>query len=849
MADARGGNTLRMLKSQYDPKNDLVALPIINPQPAAQTQPQAATTPPPQARHEILQDVGVGSPASHPHTLARRPTGLPPSASSPPTPTPAAATATTTTTTTPTTTTTTTTTSSTGDSAAAGASVGIVSVAGPGDVGGSGGDQQVQAMEASPLLPHVFAPLVHHRRHSSGGLVSSCQCQHARRGDDDYPGGDFYAVGGTQLDPQVRRRGAASIGDDGEGMGMSMGVGLGIGSTAAARSAAAARGRRSQPHDHAGSCACSHAATGAGSGDGGDILVSGGAGEGYVRVASPDELTKGGGGGAVGGSAAAGPTMEPATTRNKTRFFRSNSVGAEGAAEAASAATPLLRHRARTPSPTTPPAPGGASINPTSTAVPTHNQARYGAQLQAHKNIANLGVPSTDHIGTLSATLAFNIVFLLIGMSWSVLNLVIAISAPLVAGIIYIFSRQFAPHSRMPEITIGLALACCLCSVLGFSSSFIGGSGISMQLWLLLVFPLTYPFFIAFGIVSTVALYKLKQEANNLRSPDRFDIEDDINTAKPATLYWCVFNGQVLRTSAESASIVVFINPSFETQQAIVNEMKIDQMMLDAALDPHELSRVEYKENYMVFFLKFPHLFTENSNISFQVSTVGLFLFRDRLVIFMQDPNPILHISFYRNIESLMDVVIQIVHQSILGFTDHVKTMHTCTIRLESDLEQSTDNTTLVQLFSLEKSFAYFLSAIASTGHLLSKLCSNTCPGIGLLHPAILPHHITQLESLSAENAQCYQMVRIHAQVVYGLTDCRSSIITNNLNRMMKNLNAMVIAITIPTFFASVGGMSEFSNMIGSEYWELGYPLFIVGMFFAGMGVFLAIKKVEPLLR
>jgi Mg2+ and Co2+ transporter CorA len=73
----------------------------------------------------------------------------------------------------------------------------------------------------------------------------------------------------------------------------------------------------------------------------------------------------------------------------------------------------------------------------------------------------------------------------------------------------------------------------------------------------------------------------------------------------------------------------------------------------------------------------------------------------------------------------------------------------------------------------------------------------------------------------------------------------RASVISNNLNVMMKNLNAIVIAVAVPSFFAAIGGMSEFSGMIHFSNWKLGYPIFILAMAAIGITTFFAVRKFE----
>lgn len=75
----------------------------------------------------------------------------------------------------------------------------------------------------------------------------------------------------------------------------------------------------------------------------------------------------------------------------------------------------------------------------------------------------------------------------------------------------------------------------------------------------------------------------------------------------------------------------------------------------------------------------------------------------------------------------------------------------------------------------------------------------------------------------------------------------RTNVLSYNLNILMKNLSGMMIAVSIPTFFAGVLGMSEFSSMVGFANWPVAYPVFVIVMGLLGLVVFVTIQKLEPL--
>jgi len=78
-----------------------------------------------------------------------------------------------------------------------------------------------------------------------------------------------------------------------------------------------------------------------------------------------------------------------------------------------------------------------------------------------------------------------------------------------------------------------------------------------------------------------------------------------------------------------------------------------------------------------------------------------------------------------------------------------------------------------------------------------------------------------------------------------GMIDIYLSSLSNRLNVLMKHLNALVIAVAIPSFFAGVGGMSEFSSMVGFTNWPLAYFLFVSIMIAMGGVIYFAIKHLE----
>ena len=71
------------------------------------------------------------------------------------------------------------------------------------------------------------------------------------------------------------------------------------------------------------------------------------------------------------------------------------------------------------------------------------------------------------------------------------------------------------------------------------------------------------------------------------------------------------------------------------------------------------------------------------------------------------------------------------------------------------------------------------------------------------------------LEDAIIENKQAIEMARIYRDILTGTMDAYASIISNNLNGVMKYLTSITIILAIPTMIASYWGMNvglPFSN-------------------------------------
>lgn len=306
---------------------------------------------------------------------------------------------------------------------------------------------------------------------------------------------------------------------------------------------------------------------------------------------------------------------------------------------------------------------------------------------------------------------------------------------------------------------------------------------------------------------------------------------------------YAICEGKIVETPDKTSAICLYINPDETERKYLLEELKIDEHNLQSSLDPNELSRMEFEPEHVALIIKRPKRYSSQDNFLFKVESIGIFIFNDRLIIVLTEDIPLFNGKLFAKVRSIQDLILRLIYRSTYHFEEHLKVISMCSDELEREIRGSVNNRQLLNMFTLEKSLVYYLDAISSNKRVIDKLKASASK-MGLAAA-----DLEFLDDLSIENAQCYEMAQIYSQVLSSLMDARASIISNNLNVMMKNLNALVIAVAVPSFFAGVGGMSEFSGMIGFAHWKLGYPLFVLFMLLLGVGTFFIIKWAERFWR
>jgi magnesium transporter len=264
----------------------------------------------------------------------------------------------------------------------------------------------------------------------------------------------------------------------------------------------------------------------------------------------------------------------------------------------------------------------------------------------------------------------------------------------------------------------------------------------------------------------------------------------------------------------------------------------IDYHTLQSSLDPDELSRLEFEADHAALIFKRPKSFSADDNFLLKMTSTGVFLYEDRIVVVMPDDAPLFEGRAQLRIFSIQDVILRLLYQSINHFEGHLKAINMLSDSLERRIITSMETRYLLNMFALEKSLVYILNAINSNAALFDKM-KTYAERLGFDHD-----QLGILEDIVIENQQCLRRSEIYSQVVAGLMDARASIVSHNLNTLIKKFTIWTIAIMMANLVVGIFSMNvELPMPSSGPIWPFLVVNAIAVIVFVGILWFSRVRK------
>ena len=287
------------------------------------------------------------------------------------------------------------------------------------------------------------------------------------------------------------------------------------------------------------------------------------------------------------------------------------------------------------------------------------------------------------------------------------------------------------------------------------------------------------------------------------------------------------------------------VAPSEEEIKTVCENVQIKEDFIRYALDYEEKARIdiEDEDNTILFIIDVPVLENEGGTLIYSTMPIGIIFVRDDYFITVSikeneivqnlNPNQRKNLTTYKKSRFLL----QILYENSSLYLNLLKKINKETEIAESVLKTSMQNKELLKLLSLEKSLVYFTTSLKANELVMEKTMRGKIIKLYEEDEDIL-------EDAIIENKQAIEMAKIYNDILNGTMDAYASIISNNLNGVMKFLTSITIILAIPTMVASYWGMNVPVPMQNSPW---GFVLIIAFSIIIALIVTLWLNKKQML--
>ena len=251
------------------------------------------------------------------------------------------------------------------------------------------------------------------------------------------------------------------------------------------------------------------------------------------------------------------------------------------------------------------------------------------------------------------------------------------------------------------------------------------------------------------------------------------------------------------------------VNPSEKEINEVCKNVNIQEQFIRYSLDFEEKARIDQEEDddTILFIVDVPIIEKNDGAETYSTMPLGMIFVRDDYFITVSlRRNRVIEDFEKQKIKNFHTFkksrfLFQILFCNSSYYLTYLKQINKETEIAEYILKNSMRNKELLKMLSLEKSLVYFATSLKSNELVMEKTLRGKIIKLYDEDEDILEDAIT-------ENKQAIEMAQIYNNILNGTMDAYASIISNNLNGVMKTLTSITIILAVPTMISSFWGMN-----------------------------------------
>ncbi|ORU01263.1 hypothetical protein D081_0082 [Anaerovibrio sp. JC8] len=281
----------------------------------------------------------------------------------------------------------------------------------------------------------------------------------------------------------------------------------------------------------------------------------------------------------------------------------------------------------------------------------------------------------------------------------------------------------------------------------------------------------------------------------------------------------------------ENGAWINIVDPTPYELKVVGNLTEVEPDFLRSALDDEERSHIDIEDDSVMILTNVPVIREEGG---YDTLPLAIIVTEDYIITVCLEETPVLsyfnekNARFFRTFKKTR-FLFQILYRSATFYLSYLRQISKQSDEIERNLRHSMRNQEILKLLELQKSLTFFNASLRSNGAVLDKLMRLRTNSS--MQPMLKYYEEDEdlLEDVIIENKQAKEMVEMYSKILARLADTFSSIISNNLNQVMKFLAAVTILLAIPTVISSFFGMNVPVPMSESS-WAFSYIFGIAGV-------------------
>ncbi|OPX26790.1 MAG: hypothetical protein B1H05_01700 [Candidatus Cloacimonas sp. 4484_140] len=285
---------------------------------------------------------------------------------------------------------------------------------------------------------------------------------------------------------------------------------------------------------------------------------------------------------------------------------------------------------------------------------------------------------------------------------------------------------------------------------------------------------------------------------------------------------------------------IYLVSPTQEEIELITTTFDIPKDFIEDPLDENESPRMELEDGKRLIITQTPYFQDdEEAAIQFITLPLGIILTEKCIITVSSKDDDVLQNFIKGRVKNFSTakrnrLILQILSRTATVYLNYLKRINRISNAIETQLEDSMNNERLMDLLDLQKSLVYFATSLRSNEAVMEKLTR-----VGMFTKFEEDEDL--LEDMIIDNKQAIEMTLIHTNILRSTMEAFSSMISNNLNKVMKFLTSVTIILMLPTLVSSIYGMNVALPLARSPH--AFAILMVASVLLALVGVIIFIKR------